>query len=136
MLTGPNVTAIRERRPLTTEEAANAAREVASLSGEIDELDGQKKLAVDSFNKMIAEKKEAIKVHLKRVREGEEERVRVHEFYDLPTPGMKVLWDPATLRILRREPMTEKDRRDANLDFSEPPVELLQQIERELGGGE
>lgn len=136
MLSGPILTAVRQQRPLTIDEAAHAAHEVAALYSEIEDLDGQKKQSADTFNQLIGSKKKSITDQIKRIREGEEITVRCETYLNLPTPGMKVLWDPEMLRIIRRETMLDKDRRDANLDFSTPPDELIRQIENELSNGE
>jgi hypothetical protein len=131
MLTGPNLTAVRQRRPLTTDEAAAEGREVAALDGEIIDLKGQKKEAAATFKRLIDSKQEEKNGRLKRIRDGEEETVRCTVHYNFPTRGMKILWNPETLRIVSREAMLEKDHRDANLDFTEAPSELLQQLDEE-----
>jgi hypothetical protein len=135
MLTGPNLTAVRQRRPLTNDEVAAEGREIAALDGEISDLKGQKKEAARTFKGLIDDKEEEKAGRIKRIREGEEETVRCTVHFNQPTRGMKILWNPETLRIVSREAMLEKDHRDANLDFTEMPAELVQILDDEARQG-
>ena len=119
--------AIPHKREFTESELAERARTVARLSGEEDQYVEEMKAATSDFRNLIKAKRKERKDLERQIREGGvEETVACDVYFDVPTNGMKVFWDPANMVIIKRAAMDSQDRQMALFDVRGPvPVEVI-----------
>lgn len=115
----------------TREEIAGLGIDIARLDGEVKQLLEEKSVAAKSFKARIDSKTKEINELTDKIRKGYyEEPVPCDVYYNLPTPGLKVFWDPAGRRIVNTEPMNNNDRQQYLFDHREVPPDLIQELSK------
>jgi hypothetical protein len=118
------------RRDYTYEEIRQKGTLIAKLLQDAERLEGEKKLAADSFKNQIEKVEEQISQLGKEIRLGYEEvPTPCDVVLNKPTPGMKSYVSQKTLEVVRTVPMTDQERQRSFFeDFREsseyrPPSE-------------
>lgn len=125
------------QRRLGEPEKSHLGEEVARLYGEVQQLEEEKAVANKSFKARIDSKWESINKVTDTIRKGYEDvAVQCDVYCNLPTPGLKVSWDYASLRIIKTEPMTQSDRQNSLFDHREPPQALIDELMKDKSIGE
>lgn len=115
----------------TRDQIAGMGVDISRLDGEVKQLEEEKSVAAKSFKARIDSKWKEINDLTEKIRKGYyEEPVPCDIYYNLPTPGLKVFWDPAGRRIVNTAPMSGNDSQQYLFDIREVPPELADELSK------